>query len=141
VGGGGGGGGGFASSLLGAAAPSLIPGFSPSFAFGGFFANGGTTKPGEGYVIGEEGPEFFFPGMVGSVVPRDKVDKAAELRGMKESNNGVIDLRYTVTEQRGERYVTEEQFRKSNAALVQRARSSTYAGMRNSKDVRDYAGI
>ena len=141
VGGGGGGGGGFASSLLGAAAPSLIPGFSPSFAFGGFFANGGTTKPGEGYVIGEKGPEFFFPGMVGSVVPRDKIDKAAGLRGMKRSSNSVIDLRYTVTEQRGERYVTEEQFRKSNAALVQRARNSTYAGIRNSKDVRDYAGI
>ena len=141
VGGGGGGGGGFVSSLLGAAAPSLIPGFSPSFAFGGFFANGGTTKPGEGYVIGEKGPEFFFPGMVGSVVPRNKIEKAAGLRGMKRSSNSVIDLRYTVTEQRGERYVTEEQFRKSNAALVQRARNSAYAGIRNSKDVRDYAGI
>ena len=141
VGGGGGGGGDFVSSLLGAAAPSLIPGFSPSFAFGGFFANGGTTKPGEGYVIGEKGPEFFFPGMVGSVVPRNKIEKAAGLRGMKRSSNSVIDLRYTVTEQRGERYVTEEQFRKSNAALVQRARNSAYAGIRNSKDVRDYAGI
>lgn len=141
VGGGGGGGGGFTSSLLGAAAPSLIPGFSPSFAFGGFFANGGTTKPGEGYVVGEKGPEFFFPGMVGSVVPQGKVDKAAELRSMKRSSNDVLDLRYTVTEERGERYVTESTFRKSNAALLQRARNSTYAGMRNSKDVRDYSGI
>ena len=141
VGGGGGGGGSFASSLLGAAAPTLIPGFSPSFAFGGFFANGGTTKPGEGYVVGEKGPEFFFPGMVGSVVPQSKVDKAAELRGMREPSEGVLDLRYTVKEERGERYVTESTFRKSNAALLQRARNSTYAGMRNSKDVRDYSGI
>ncbi len=140
-GGGGGGGGSFASSLLGAAAPALIPGFSPSFAFGGFFANGGTTKPGEGYVVGEKGPEFFFPGMVGSVVPQSKVDKAAELRGMREPSEGVLDLRYTVKEERGERYVTESTFRKSNAALLQRARNSTYAGMRNSKDVRDYSGI
>lgn len=142
AGGGMGGGGGVASTLFGAAAPALIPGFSPSFAFGGFFAEGGTTRPGEGYVVGDGGePEFFFPGMVGSVVPKSKVDKAAELRNMKDAGSDVIDVRYIATEQQGQRYVTEEQMRKSNAALLQRARSSTYAGMRNSRDVREYVGV
>ena len=52
-----------------------------------------------------------------------------------------IDVRYTVTEQRGERYVTEEQFRKGMADTTKRAQAMTYAGMRNNKQVRDFISI
>lgn len=41
--------------------PQLVP-------FGGFFAKGGSTKPGEAYLVGEEGPELFIPGISGRVL-------------------------------------------------------------------------
>jgi len=37
--------------------------------FGGFMANGGTTKAGKSYVVGEKGPELFTPGVTGTVTP------------------------------------------------------------------------
>jgi len=37
--------------------------------FGGFMANGGTTKAGKSYVVGERGPELFTPGVTGTVTP------------------------------------------------------------------------
>lgn len=131
-------GGGILGSFLNA--PSLIPGFAPSFSFGGFLANGGDAKAGEAYVVGEKEPEFFFPGVNGRVVPKSEMEKVAGLRRASASDDP-IDINYTVTEQAGQRYVTEEQFRKSNAAVVLRARAATYAGMRNSRDVREYAGL
>jgi hypothetical protein len=130
-----------APSLLGSAIPGLLPGFSPgAFSFGGFFANGGVTKPGEGYVVGEKEPEFFFPGVTGRVVPRSDMEKAQALRDDNQESEP-IDLRYTVTEQRGERYVTEEQFRKGMAATSRRAQVATLASMRNSKEVRGFVDI
>jgi hypothetical protein len=137
---------------LGAAAPALssvfsagasaIPGIGSAFSagFGGFLANGGVTKPGEGYVVGEKEPEFFFPGVTGRVVPRSDMEKASALQ-QDDSNNEPIDVRYTVTEQRGERYVTEDQFRKGMASTAKRTQAMTYAGMRNNKNVRDYVGV
>jgi len=123
----------FASAFLGGA--SGMPNF-----FGGFRAGGGPVVPGKGYIVGEREPEFFFPSAAGKIVPRSDMEKAAALRE-GESNNKPIDLRYTVTEERGKRYVTEEQFLKSNAALAQRTQAMTYAGMRNSKQIREYTGI
>jgi hypothetical protein len=123
----------FASAFLGGA-----PGM-PNI-FGGFRAGGGPVVPGKGYVVGEREPEFFFPSAAGKIVPRSDMEKAAALRE-GESSNEPIDLRYTVTEERGKRYVTEEQFLKSNAALAQRTQAMTYAGMRNSKQIREYTGI
>jgi len=35
----------------------------------GEFAEGGTTQPGRSYLVGENGPELFNPGMTGSVQP------------------------------------------------------------------------
>jgi len=146
-------------SVLGGASPL------PSFPFGGFLANGGTAQRGKGYVVGDGGePEVFFPGATGQVVPfsdleddedepefsfagaagkavpRSDIEKAAALQE-GESSNEPIDIRYTVTEQRGERYVTEEQLLKSNAALAKRTQAMTYAGMRNNQQIREYAGI
>lgn len=37
--------------------------------FGGFRAAGGPTVPGKSYVVGEEGPEWFTPGVRGFVTP------------------------------------------------------------------------
>lgn len=41
--------------------------------FGGFLAKGGPVTPGKGYVVGEEGPEWFEPGMPGRIIPADKM--------------------------------------------------------------------
>jgi hypothetical protein len=134
-------------SAFSSAAPNILgsffPGASPlpSFDFGGFLANGGTAQRGKGYVVGDGGePEFFFPGVTGRVVPRSDMEKAAALQE-GESSNEPIDMRYTVTEQRGERYVTEEQFLKSHDALARRTQAMTYAGMRKNQQVREYIGI
>jgi hypothetical protein len=139
LGGGGGAGAGVLGSFFGG--PALVQGLGQSIPFGGFFANGGTTRPGKGYVVGDGGePEFFFPGVTGRVVPKSDMEKAAELRGRGESYEP-IKLHYTVKEERGERYVTEDQMRKSNAATLKRAQAMTLSGMRNNKEVRDYVGI
>ena len=37
--------------------------------FGGFRASGGGVEPGKGYIVGENGPEPFFPGMSGTILP------------------------------------------------------------------------
>lgn len=37
--------------------------------FGGFFAKGGTVKPGRMHVVGEKEPELFIPNSVGSIIP------------------------------------------------------------------------
>ena len=36
---------------------------------GGFFADGGVTKPNKSYIVGERGPELFTPGVTGRVTP------------------------------------------------------------------------
>jgi hypothetical protein len=130
------------SNLLGSAIPSLVSGFAPgAFSFGGFFAEGGVTTPGKGYVVGDGGePEFFFPGVTGRVVPRSDMEKAAALQDQGGSSE-TIDLRYEATEIRGERYVTEAQFRRSNAMLLARSQAATYSGMRGNKEVREFVGI
>lgn len=38
--------------------------------FGGFRARGGPVQPGQAYVVGEAGPEWFVPGLAGTVVPQ-----------------------------------------------------------------------
>lgn len=37
--------------------------------FGGFKASGGPVSSGKGYIVGEEGPEWFEPGTSGTIVP------------------------------------------------------------------------
>jgi hypothetical protein len=51
---------------------SLFSGLSGGFSFtglGGFFADGGVTAPGMSYMVGEQGPEIFSPGVAGTVTP------------------------------------------------------------------------
>ena len=40
---------------------------------GGFFADGGVTKPNKSYVVGERGPELFTPGVTGRVTPNHEL--------------------------------------------------------------------
>jgi hypothetical protein len=115
----------------------LMPGLP---AFGGFMANGGTTSPGKGYVVGEHEPEFFFPGVTGRVVPQSDMQKAAALQ-QAGARSEPLKIQYDVTEHQGERYVTERQVREGMAASTKRAQAMTYAGMRNSRDIRNYVAI
>jgi hypothetical protein len=115
-------------------------GFSVPPAFGGFMAKGGTTKPGEGYIVGEKEPEFFFPGVTGRVVPRSDMQKAEALRNSGNESDS-LDISYTVKEERGERYVTEDQLRKSNAMVERRAFAKTINGMKNNGALRDSINI
>lgn len=69
---GGGGGGGFAG--VAASVPMggggfANPGAAMANAFGGFRAAGGTVERGKAYVVGEKGPELFFPGRSGRIEP------------------------------------------------------------------------
>ena len=41
--------------------------------FGGFLANGGSTKAGKSYIVGEQGPELFTPGTTGTVTPNNAI--------------------------------------------------------------------
>ena len=127
------------SAALSGSLGSIGAGFSVP-TFGGFLAGGGTTKADEGYVVGENGPEFFFPGASGRVMPNSAKQKIEALRD-EGSKAEPIDIRYTVTEQRGERYVTEEQFRKGMSSSSKRTQAMTYAGMRNNGEIRDFVNI
>jgi hypothetical protein len=40
--------------------------------FGGFRAAGGPVQAGRGYIVGENGPEYFQPAVSGNIVPNDK---------------------------------------------------------------------
>ena len=40
---------------------------------GGFFADGGVTKPNKSYIVGERGPELFTPGVTGRVTPNHEM--------------------------------------------------------------------
>ena len=40
---------------------------------GGFFADGGVTRPNKSYIVGERGPELFTPGVTGRVTPNHEM--------------------------------------------------------------------
>ncbi len=93
--------------LIDFAATSLlrsIPGF------GGFFADGGVTKPNKSYIVGEKGPELFTPGVTGKVTPNH------ELGG--SSTNIVVNVDASGTSVEGDEQ-SAAQFGESIAAAVQ----------------------
>lgn len=47
--------------------------FQWSVPYGGARAKGGEVKPGYGYLVGEEQPEWFFPGMAGQIIPNSQI--------------------------------------------------------------------
>ena len=67
-----------ARSVFGAIQRQLINFAATSFlraipGIGGFFANGGITKPNKSYIVGERGPELFTPGVTGRVTPNHEM--------------------------------------------------------------------
>ena len=67
-----------ARSLFGAIQRQLLNFAATSFlraipGIGGFFANGGVTKPNKSYIVGERGPELFTPGVTGRVTPNHEM--------------------------------------------------------------------
>jgi len=44
---------------------------------GGFFADGGVTKPNKSYIVGERGPELFTPGVTGRVTPNHEMGRGS----------------------------------------------------------------
>ena len=67
-----------ARSVFGAIQRQLIDFAATSFlraipGIGGFFANGGITKPNKSYIVGERGPELFTPGVTGRVTPNHEM--------------------------------------------------------------------
>lgn len=64
-------------------ASSLFSGFSSGFSFTGR-AVGGAVSAGGAYIVGERGPEPFFPGVSGTVVPTSKLAEAfVDMLGVK----------------------------------------------------------
>ena len=67
-----------ARSVFGAIQRQLIDFAATSFlraipGIGGFFADGGVTKPNKSYIVGERGPELFTPGVSGRVTPNHEL--------------------------------------------------------------------
>jgi TP901 family phage tail tape measure protein len=94
--GGGGGGGGIFGALGtvvglaiggpgGAAAGGAIGG-----AIDGFAAKGANMTAGEAWIVGEKGPELFFPGVSGQVKPVDVVDPGAALTQAQPSSQPAV---------------------------------------------------
>lgn len=72
------GGGGLLGSLFGGRNRSgggFLSGLSGSF--GGFFAKGGTARPGKAHIVGDGGePELFIPNSVGSITPFSQIQSS-----------------------------------------------------------------
>jgi len=67
-----------ASSVFGSIRRQLVDFAATSFlraipGIGGFFADGGVTKPNKSYIVGERGPELFTPGVTGRVTPNHEM--------------------------------------------------------------------
>ena len=57
--------------------------------FGGFFADGGVAQGNKVSVVGEKGPELFFPGRTGTVVPNDAMGGGGDTINVNFSINAV----------------------------------------------------
>ena len=77
---------------------------------GGFFADGGVTKPNKSYIVGEKGPELFTPGVTG------KVTANHELGG--GSTNVVVNVDASGTSVEGDEQ-SAAQFGEAIAAAIQ----------------------
>lgn len=56
--------------------------------FGGFRADGGSVSSSKGYVVGENGPEWFQPDTAGSIVPNDKLSTVNVPQGQLKPSVG-----------------------------------------------------
>ncbi|MDX1901890.1 MAG: hypothetical protein SFW66_07810 [Gammaproteobacteria bacterium] len=51
----------------------IFGGIGSFFGFGGFKAAGGPVLAGKGYIVGENGPEYFLPKQSGNIIPNDQM--------------------------------------------------------------------
>ncbi len=56
-------------------------------AAGGFLATGGTATGGQPYIVGEEGPELFIPGVTGTVSNNDQFEAAFDAMSSTSSSS------------------------------------------------------
>lgn len=68
--------GGSAAGATGAGADGLTEAVSSTISFGGGLATGGPVDPSKGYIVGERGPEPFFPGVSGSIMSHASMERA-----------------------------------------------------------------
>jgi hypothetical protein len=61
--------------------------------FGGFRAAGGPVQSGRGYIVGENGPEFFQPGVSGSIIPNNRLNT---FNGGGFGNNFAGQVRFVI---------------------------------------------
>jgi phage-related minor tail protein len=66
----------FRQMLSGALGMFGVKAPAPTATLGGGRAEGGGTKPGKYYVVGEHGPELFNPGVQGTVTPIQRSEPA-----------------------------------------------------------------
>jgi len=55
--------------------------FSKVLPISGYKARGGPVSAGRGYIVGENGPEYFRPGIGGQIVPNHRLPKMIDLGG------------------------------------------------------------
>lgn len=90
----GGGGGGFLAAIMGGLTPH---------------AAGGDVSPGQGYLVGEQGPEPFFPGVSGSILPNSSLKGGGDthIHNYDFSNfkgdAALMDAVKSMVEQRGQK--------------------------------------
>jgi len=74
--------------------------------FGGKKAGGGSVTGGKAYLVGEEGPELFMPGMSGTIIPSGQTRQAVQ---QSEASKTIIINQHFVIQAPGGRVTPETQ--------------------------------
>jgi len=77
-----------ASGTGGGLGGSIAGLFSSATSFAGFRASGGDVAAGQGYVVGENGPEYFMPSQGGSILNQSQMGKMG-------ANNVTVQMNVT----------------------------------------------
>jgi hypothetical protein len=64
---------------------------SGALGFGGGKARGGFVSPTKAYLVGEEGPELFVPGMSGNIIPNNKLGGGRTIINVNITGNTIMD--------------------------------------------------
>jgi tape measure domain-containing protein len=83
-----------AAALASVAASQAASGITSSLSagFGGARAAGGPVKRGLGYMVGENGPEPFFPGVDGTIVANGMANRPAEVQRQASVGGGNLTV-------------------------------------------------
>jgi phage-related protein len=64
---------------------------SGALGFGGGKARGGFVSPTKAYLVGEEGPELFVPGISGNIIPNNKLGGGRTIINVNITGNTIMD--------------------------------------------------